>query len=92
MWMVFIIMLSLLLISVIIFKRETSYSITVDQNKPFLHDDYDYRKDPTLKHQKVFCENCQFFDETNICLAEPMSEITDARVSHCKATSMFVPK
>jgi len=85
-------LVSLLLITAVLFKYEALHSITVDQNKPFLHDDYDYRKDPTLKHQKVFCNNCQFFDGINICLAEPMSEVTDARVAHCKATSMFVPK
>ena len=85
-------MVSLLLITAVLFKYEALHSITVDKNKPFLHDDYDYRKDPTLKYQKVFCENCQFFDGINICLAEPMSEVTDARVAHCKAISMFVPK
>ena len=85
-------MVSILLITVVLFKYEASRSITVDQNKPFLHDDYNYRKDPTLKYQKVFCENCQFFDGTNICLTEPMSEVTDERVSYCKATSMFIPK
>jgi hypothetical protein len=92
MWIVCIILVSLLLVTAVLFKHEASRSITVDPNKPFLHDDYDYRKNPTLKHQKVFCENCQFFDGTNVCLAKPMSKVADARVSHCKATSMFVPK
>ena len=92
MWIVLIILISLLAITAILFKYEASKTVAVDPNKPFLHDDYDYRNDPTLKHQKVFCENCQFFDGTDICLKPNMSEINDARVEHCKTTSMFVPK
>ena len=85
-------MFSLLLITVIIFKYETSHSITIDPKKPFLRGEYEHRDEQTLKHQKVFCENCQFFDGTDICLEEPMSVVNDARAKHCKAMSMFVPK
>ena len=80
------------LVSVFLMMYEAKHSVEVNPKEPFLRGDYDEKNDPTLKHQRVFCENCQFFDGTSICLAEPMSEITDARVSHCKATSMFVPK
>ena len=81
-----------MLIGLCMVLYEAKHAVQVNPNEPFIYGDYDYRKDPTLKHQRVFCENCQFFDGTNICLAEPMSEVTDARVSHCKATSMFVAK
>ena len=66
-------------------------SVEIDPKEPFLKGDYDERKDPTIKHLRVFCENCVFYKKGK-CEKQNNTKINDEIINECKSSSLFVVK
>ena len=65
----------------------------VDEKAPLFHDDYDPNKDYTIKHGKIFCANCKFFDGIDMCILKVnFGKIGDDSVKNCKLNGLFNAK
>ena len=88
-----IIFIGLALVSIGLIIYEANNSVEVDPQEPFIYGDYDEGKDPILRHQQVFCMNCQFSKDGIICTnGDTLADITNERVKQCKKESMFIAK
>lgn len=81
------------IISTVLFISEVKKAPLIDDKKPFLHGDYDPKKDPTLiayDYAEKFCKHCKFYDGTAMCLHEDNIGVVDlSLIDSCKKESMF---
>lgn len=81
------------IISTVLFISEIKKAPLLDDKEPFLEDDYNPKKDPTLfiyDYVEKFCKHCKFYDGTAMCLHEDNIGVVGlSLIDSCKKESMF---
>jgi hypothetical protein len=105
-WIIIAVVFVIFVVSV--FYHEVKNAPTIDEREPFLWDDYDPKKDPTMQNDsstktewdeelthfaETFCNNCKYFDGTAMCLTDSnFGELSINLIKHCKDRSLFEAK
>ena len=73
----------------VLFTIEIKIAPFIDENKPFLWDDFEEEN----HYSKIFCKNCKFFDGTAMCLNEHnFGQISHGKIKSCEEKSLFEVK
>ena len=86
-------LITLLIISLVLVFIEAKKAPLIDDSKPFLHDDYDPRLDPSKSFKSVFCEHCTKNIDGIYCNnGVQLSKMDDQMFDMCKKEGYFEAK